>query len=179
VEQLHDLGLASRLISGDARGPVLAAAREAGIETARCRLTPEDKLVDVSRGKTLMVGDGINDAPALRAAHVSMAPSSAADIGRTAADFVITGGDLRSVPFAVRTARAASRIVIENLGLAIGYNAVAVPLAISGHVTPLIAAVAMSSSSMIVVINAMRLAWSPHTAIRRATPAPSFNERAA
>lgn len=159
VGALRDLGLPVRLLSGDAEGAVLTAAREAGIETARFALTPEDKLGDVAAGKTLMVGDGINDAPALRAAHASMAPSSAADIGRTAADFVITGGDLTAVPFAIRTARGAARIVVENLAIAIGYNAIAVPLAITGQVTPLIAAVAMSSSSLIVVANAMRLRW--------------------
>jgi Cu2+-exporting ATPase len=160
LAQLHALGLDTRLLSGDAKRPVLLAAREAGIDIARFGLSPEDKLADVSLGKTLMVGDGINDALALRAAHASMAPSSAADIGRTAADFVMTGNNLTGVPFAIRTAREASRIVIQNLAIAVGYNAIAVPLAISGHVTPLIAAVAMSSSSLIVVINAMRLRWS-------------------
>jgi Cu2+-exporting ATPase len=107
-----------------------------------------------------------------------MAPSSAADIGRTAADFVITGDDLTSVPFAIRTARGASRIVVENLAIAIGYNAIAVPLAISGNVTPLVAAVAMSSSSLIVVINALRLRWStrgnPRGAKVFASPAERF-----
>jgi Cu2+-exporting ATPase len=179
VEGLRELGLPTRLLSGDAKMPVLAAAREAGIETARYALTPADKLADVAAGKTLMVGDGINDAPALRAAYASMAPSSAADIGRTAADFVITGDELTSVPFAIRTARGAGRIVVQNLVIAIGYNAIAVPLAISGHVTPLIAAVAMSSSSLIVVINALRLRWSTRRAARRLPELAALKERVA
>src|SRR5690606_21934686 len=83
VALLRRLELPSRVLSGDARRPVLRAARDAGIEVVRHGLAPEDKLGDVSQGKTLMVGDGINDAPALRAAYASMAPSSAADIGRS------------------------------------------------------------------------------------------------
>ena len=157
VQQLGAIGLPVRLISGDAPQPVAAVAAKVGIIDARGKLVPEDKVADVKRGRTMMVGDGINDAPALRAAYVSMAPSSAADIGRSAADFVFTGGQLRAVPLVIGTARRAASIVNQNLVLAIGYNAVAVPLAISGHVTPLIAAVAMSSSSLIVVANALRL----------------------
>jgi len=83
VAELEKLGLPVRLLSGDAEAPVRSAAREAGIVAARFALTPEDKLADVSQGRTLMVGDGINDTLALRAAYASMAPSSAADIGRT------------------------------------------------------------------------------------------------
>lgn len=178
VDELRRMRLPVRLLSGDAAAPVSRAASESGIEDARHSLAPEDKLADVSRGNTLMVGDGINDAPALRAAHASMAPSTAADIGRTAADFVITGGDLSAVPFAIGTARAAARIVVQNLVIAVGYNAIAVPLAISGHVTPLIAAVAMSASSLVVVLNAMRL----RTKTRRiaiADRAPSLEQRLA
>jgi len=157
VNALKTLGLPVRLLSGDARLAVTLAAEATGIAEARAGLAPEEKLVDVARGRTLMVGDGINDAPALRAAYASMAPSSAADIGRNAADFVFTGEDLGAVPFVIRTARGAARIVVQNLAIAIGYNAIAVPLAISGQVTPLIAAVAMSASSLIVVANALRL----------------------
>ena len=160
VSALQALHLPVRLLSGDARPAVVLAAEATGIGEARAALTPEEKLADVARGRTLMVGDGINDAPALRAAHASMAPSSAADIGRSAADFVFTGEDLGSVPFVIATARGAARIVVQNLAIAIGYNAIAVPLAITGQVTPLIAAIAMSASSLIVVANAMRLRFS-------------------
>jgi Cu2+-exporting ATPase len=179
VDALHELGLPVRLLSGDAKTPVLAAAREAGIETARYGLAPTDKLADVAQGRTLMVGDGINDAPALRAAHASMAPSTAADIGRTAADLVFTSDDLSSVPFAIRIARRASRLVVQNLAIAVGYNAIAVPLAVSGHVTPLIAAVAMSASSLIVVANAMRLRWAARSSPPQAVTLGSLEERAA
>ena len=157
VAELQGQGLAVRLLSGDLPGAVMAAASAVGIAEARARLTPADKLADVARGRTMMVGDGINDAPSMRAAHVSMAPSTAADIGRTAADFVFTTGRLAAVPLVIRTARRATRLVNQNLALAIGYNVVAVPLAVAGHVTPLIAAVAMSLSSLIVVLNDMRL----------------------
>ena len=157
VAALGRLDLPVRLLSGDADRPVAAIARAAGIASARARLKPEEKSADVAIGRTMMVGDGINDAPALTAASVSMAPSTAADIGRSAADFVFTGDRLTAVPFAIAIARRAARLVNQNLVLAIGYNAIAVPLAISGHVTPLIAAIAMSSSSIVVVANAMRL----------------------
>lgn len=150
------------LLSGDRAAPVAALAAEIGIDDARFGLTPKDKLDAledlVQQGKkTLMVGDGLNDAPALRAAHVSMAPSSASDIGRTAADFVYTRDSLEAVPFALSLAKRASAAVRQNFGLALAYNIVAVPLAVSGQVTPLIAALAMSSSSVLVTLNALRL----------------------
>jgi Cu2+-exporting ATPase len=169
VAELEHMGLSTRLISGDRQGPVDAIARAVGIEAATSGLRPEEKVAAVSDGHTMMVGDGINDAPALRAAHVSMAPTSAADIGRSAADFVFSGEDLGAVSFVILTARRASRLVSQNLVLAIGYNAVAVPLAICGLVTPLVAAIAMSSSSIIVVANALRLRFDGR--MRTARPA--------
>jgi P-type Cu2+ transporter len=167
IAELKTMGLPLRLLSGDRPEPVRHVAEAVGILDARARLLPENKLELVGEGRTMMVGDGINDAPALRAAHVSMAPASAADIGRAAADFVFTGERLSAVPFVIDTARRAARIVNQNLVIAIGYNAIAVPLAVMGHVTPLIAAIAMSSSSIIVVANAMRLRFGGGEAVLR------------
>lgn len=172
VRAITRLGLPVSLLSGDRPDVVAAMAARAGIADAHGGLLPEAKVAAVGVGHTMMVGDGVNDAPALRAAHISMAPTTAADIGRNAADFVFTGSDLGAVPFVIGMARRAAAAVNQNLAIAIGYNAIAVPLAVSGHVTPLIAAVAMSGSSLVVVLNALRLRLGDR---RAPVPATSFS----
>ena len=163
VAELTRLGLGVELVSGDRDGPVTALASDTGIVNARAGMLPGDKVARIAAlqsvgAHVLMVGDGLNDAPALAAAHVSMAPANAADIGRQAADIVFLHPDLGAVPFAIRTARQAKRLVRQNFALAVVYNAIAVPLAFAGLLTPLIAALAMSGSSILVVANALRLA---------------------
>jgi Cu2+-exporting ATPase len=161
LARLAAQGLAPSILSGD-RAPVVAqVARLLGIP-AQAALRPQDKIALVEDAQraghhVLMVGDGLNDGPALKAAYVSMAPSSASNVGQAAADLVFMGDALTPVPVAVAAARRTMRVVRQNLVMAIGYNVIAVPLAILGQVTPLVAALAMSGSSLIVVANALRL----------------------
>ena len=164
VRWLKSRGFDIRLLSGDAAEPVRSTAALLEIKDFSYGMVPADKVASIEKlrkqgRKVLMIGDGVNDAPALKAAHVSMAPSSASDIGRNAADFVCLGGGLDTVADAIDTAARASQLIRQNFGLAILYNAVSLPMALMGQVTPLAAAFAMSSSSMLVVANALRLRW--------------------
>ncbi len=159
---LRARGLGLALFSGDAAAPVGRVAGAVGISDARAGMTPAGKLralEDLARQghRVLMVGDGINDAPALAAADVSMSPVAASDVSRAAAALVFTGERLDPVVFALDTARMARARALENFALAALYNAVAIPVAMAGLVTPLIAALAMSGSSIVVTLNALRL----------------------
>jgi Cu2+-exporting ATPase len=162
VAELKRRGYRVALLSGDRQAVVRRVALDLGIEDWRARCLPADKVADLEARawqgrKVLMVGDGLNDAPALAAGFASMSPATAAAVSQTAADLLFQGGRLGPVLFALRLARFADRLVRQNFILAIFYNLGAVPIAMAGLATPLIAAAAMSSSSLLVTLNAMRL----------------------
>ena len=159
---LKDQGVSASILSGDRAAPVEAVARELGL-AAEAEASPQAKLAALEALKAqgrrpLMVGDGLNDGPALAAAHASIAPGTASDASQQAADAVFIGEKLMPVALAVRVARKTMLIVRENFAFSIAYNLLAVPLALFGLVTPLIAAIAMSVSSLVVVANSLRLA---------------------
>lgn len=161
VDALERDGIAAMILSGDRAEAVAPVARDLRL-TAQTGMSPQDKLAAIARQaargrKVLMIGDGLNDGPALAAGHASMAPGSASDVGKNAADCIFLGDRMMPVVQALRMARRTQAVVRQNFLLAIGYNVVAVPLAFMGLVTPLVAAIAMSGSSLIVVGNALRL----------------------
>ena len=150
------------LLSGDRWAAVADVAARLGIGEWRAEQSPADKaacLEELARsGATvLMVGDGLNDAPALSAAHVSLSPSTAVDVSQTAADMVFQGLKLSPILEVLDVARRSGQLVRQNFAMTFLYNLVTIPLAVGGFVTPLIAAAAMSSSSLIVILNALRL----------------------
>jgi len=150
------------LMSGDTQPAVEALAQRLGIAQWTSEALPEDKAAQVGTltdegARVLMVGDGLNDTAALAAAHVSISPASALDAARVASDIVLLGNDLSTIATACTTAHSATRRITENFHIATLYNVVAVPLAVAGLATPLIAALAMSLSSVTVSLNALRL----------------------
>ncbi|WP_234853139.1 heavy metal translocating P-type ATPase [Paracoccus everestensis] len=162
VAMLRKAGLRVVLISGDRKAAVADLAGRLGIQDFHAAVDPQGKEAMVAGlaakgARVLMVGDGLNDTAALARAHASVSPASALDAARVASDMVLTGNDLVPVAEAVATARLATRRIRQNFAISIAYNIVAVPLAVAGMVTPLIAALAMSLSSITVTLNALRL----------------------
>jgi Cu2+-exporting ATPase len=162
IAGLRARGIEVILLSGDAPGPVARAADAAGIASHEAGVTPEGKLARIeawtAQGRrVLMIGDGINDAPALAAAAASISPASASDVAQAAAGLVFIGARLAPVLVAYDVARASRRRALENFAFAAAYNMLTVPLAAAGFVTPLIAALAMSGSSIVVTLNALRI----------------------
>ena len=161
ISALLKRGIKVEILSGDREPAVRAAAHALGVSEWRAGVTPADKIARIEELKSgglkvMMVGDGLNDAPSLAAAYVSMSPISAAHLSQATADLVFLGKPLAPVVAAIDFARKALHLMRQNLWLAVGYNLLAVPIAISGVVTPLIAAAAMSGSSLLVMLNALR-----------------------
>ena len=159
---LQKQGLRLHLLSGDAEAAVRRSAQQLGIADWHAGALPEDKLAYVTalqqQGRIVaMVGDGINDAPVLAGAQVSIAMGEGADVAQAAADMIMLGSRLGTLADGVALARKTQRIIRENLGWALAYNLVAIPAAALGHVTPWIAGIGMSASSLLVVLNALRL----------------------
>src|SRR5205807_2711521 len=158
---LLQAGIEVEILSGDREPAVRHAAETLGIHEWRAGVTPADKIARIEElkrrsVKVLMVGDGMNDAPALAAAHVSMSPVSATHLSQATADLLFLGDRLAPVVTAIGFSRKALRLMRQNPWLAAGYNLLAVPLAIAGLATPLVAAAAMSGSSLLVILNALR-----------------------
>lgn len=161
VNRLKAMGLTVEILSGDALSPTRAAAATLGVDRFRSGLTPIEKGLALDQltadgARTLMVGDGLNDAAALSKAHASMAPGAAAEASQNAADLVFETG-LEAVPEAIAVARQARKRALENFGLSAAYNVIAAPLAILGLASPFVAAIAMSASSLVVTLNALRM----------------------
>lgn len=158
---LGNCGLTTEIISGDTEAKTRDVARQLSIPRWTACSSPENKARHVAdlnaETRVCMVGDGINDTAALSNAHVSVAPGTALDATRNAADIIMIGNALGRLPALVRISRRAIQLSRQNFGIAILYNAVAIPIAIAGFATPLMAALAMSCSSITVLLNAMRV----------------------
>jgi len=174
VAALKAQGIHVMLLSGDRDAAVKAAAKAASIDDWHAALKPADKVDRLheltNQGKSvMMVGDGLNDAPALAAAHVSLSPSSAADVSQTAADGIFQGDKLAPVLEALHVAKYADKLIKQNFALSFAYNVATIPMALAGFVTPLIAAIAMSTSSLVVISNSLRLGLGKGFTLKRQT----------
>jgi len=161
VRQLNDAGISTSILSGDAEQVVESVAAACGINQYQSRCKPEDKLKAIqqlqSKGEVAMVGDGINDAPVLSAAGVSIAMGAGSGLAHASADAVLLSNQLSSLPCVILIARRARKIMRQNLYWAAFYNITSIPLAALGLIPPWLAAIGMSLSSVLVVLNAARL----------------------
>jgi cation-transporting ATPase V len=162
VEHLHRIGLSTAVLSGDSKPAVSTVATALGIDDARDGLSPQEKVeaikeLEAAGHKVVMVGDGINDAPALAAANVGCAIGSGTEAALANSEVALLGNDLEGVPAAIGMARSTLSVIHQNFGWAMGYNVAALPLAAAGLLDPLVAALAMGLSSLIVVLNSLRL----------------------
>ncbi|MGI9373456.1 MAG: cation-translocating P-type ATPase [Hyphomicrobiales bacterium] len=167
VGAFEQKGCHTAILSGDRESVVVRLATKLGIAERFSQLAPQEKTQQIAQEqaagkKVLMVGDGINDAPALATAHASIAPSSASDVGRVAADLVFVGDALSPVYYSWRVAQRAKTHILQNFTLALVYNLIAIPIAVFGFASPLVAAIAMSASSILVTGNAVRLRVARH-----------------
>jgi heavy metal translocating P-type ATPase len=175
IAALHRMGLKTAILSGDAAPAVTAVAATLGIDSVRSGLSPAQKLealqaMQADHHRVVMVGDGVNDAPALAAADIGCAVGSGSEAALANSDVALLGSDLEGVPGAVGIATSTSAVIVQNFGWAMGYNLSALPLAAAGLLDPLIAAIAMGFSSLIVVLNSLRLARLGRTGIERIRP---------
>ena len=162
IRELKELGLAPVLLSGDSREAAERVAREVGIERVLAEVYPQDKVAEIERlqaagHRVAMVGDGVNDAPALAQADLGLAVGTGADVAIEASDLTLVSGDLRAAGDAIRLARKTLRTIEGNLFWAFAYNVAALPLAVAGLLSPIVAAAAMAASSLFVVTNSLRL----------------------
>ena len=163
IQRLHTLGLDTAILSGDNSDAVDAVAAALGIDQTDAELSPAEKVAILTDWRSdgrriVMVGDGVNDAPALAAAEVGCAIGSGSEVALANSEVALLGNDLRGVPAAICLARSTYAVIRQNFSWAVGYNLAALPLAAAGLIDPLVAAVAMALSSLLVVTNSLRLA---------------------